>query len=359
MAKIRKISKHGNARYEVDLGRIAGKRRRRYEKTATGAQTRMRQMQSDLRALGNAWDNLESKRKHSILTTLQEIRDHGLTIEDVWQKYKETQLSSSTITLDAAVNEYLEIKSNSGWRERFASEMIRTLHRFAQGREKRSVASVGHGEIAKWIQSFEGSDSTRLTMQRRVGVFFAWAKRQAYIAANPMERIESIRIDQAEPEILSVAQCRRLIQACRELDKPMLPYFALSLFLGVRPEECMRIDKTAIDLERNQVTIAGEVAKTRNRRVITMNDPARRIFEKMKKSDDWKTNFRRRRTAIRKAAKIKHWPKDVLRHTAASHFYNIFGMDEATKQLGHSAAIMLRHYRQLVSKEETKEWLGI
>jgi len=73
---------------------------------------------------------------------------------------------------------------------------------------------------------------------------------------------------------------------------------------------------------------------------------------------DWKTNFRRRRTAIRKAAKIKHWPKDVLRHTAASHFYNIYGMDEATKQLGHSAAIMLRHYRQLVSKEETEDWLA-
>jgi hypothetical protein len=34
-------------------------------------------------------------------------------------------------------------------------------------------------------------------------------------------------------------------------------------------------------------------------------------------------------------------------------------MDEATKQLGHSAAIMLKHYRQMISKEETEEWINI
>ena len=73
----------------------------------------------------------------------------------------------------------------------------------------------------------------------------------------------------------------------------------------------------------------------------------------------WRTNFRRRRNAIRREAKIHEWPKDVLRHTAATHFYNLYGMNEATKALGHSSAIMLRHYRQIQSKEETQAWLRL
>ncbi|MDB4665510.1 tyrosine-type recombinase/integrase, partial [Verrucomicrobia bacterium] len=183
-------------------------------------------------------------------------------------------------------------------------------------------------------------------------------ERQALIAQDPTTKLETIRIDQADPQILSIAQCRRLIQSAKEIDPDMLSYFALSLFCGVRPDECARLTKKDVDLKRGQIVISGEVSKTRNRRIITLLPPAERILSKYT-FGKFSVNFTRRRTAIKKHAKIKKWPSDVLRHTAASHFYNIYGMDEATKQLGHSAAIMLKHYRQMISKEETEEWLNI
>jgi len=152
-----------------------------------------------------------------------------------------------------------------------------------------------------------------------------------------------------------------LIRTARETDPGFLPYFALALFQGTRPEECARLNAKDIDLEREQITVSGAAAKTRNRRIVPLLPPALSILSECPKPRwfDWQTNFRRRRYAIRKAAKLKKWPKDVLRHTAASHFYNIYGMDEATKALGHSAAIMLRHYRALQTKEETKAWLAL
>ena len=104
--------------------------------------------------------------------------------------------------------------------------------------------------------------------------------------------------------------------------------------------------------------MSGEAAKTRNRRIVTMTDPAHRMLTRSINSD-FRVNFRKRLTVIRKEAGIHKWPKDVLRHTAASHFHNLYTMDEATKQLGHSADVMLQHYRQLVSKEESEDWLGI
>ncbi|MFL2920969.1 MAG: tyrosine-type recombinase/integrase [Limisphaerales bacterium] len=151
------------------------------------------------------------------------------------------------------------------------------------------------------------------------------------------------------------------IKASRQIDEDFLPYLALSLFEGIRPEECNRIAIEDIDLKRKQVTVSSRAAKTRNRRIVPMLLPAFTILRNTPESRwlSWRTNFRRRRNAIRREAKIHEWPKDVLRHTAATHFYNLYGMNEATKALGHSSAIMLRHYRQIQSKEETQAWLRL
>ena len=166
-------------------------------------------------------------------------------------------------------------------------------------------------------------------MQGRASVFFSWAKRQGFINQNPLDRLEVVKLDQAEPEILNVSQCKRLIQASVEHDPMFLPYFALALFQGIRPEECSRLKAKDIDLEREQITVSGAAAKTRNRRIVPLLPPTLSILSECPKTRwfDWQTNFRRRRDALRRAAKLSKWPQDVLRDTAASHFYNIYGMD--------------------------------
>ena len=358
MAKIREVIQNGKTTFEVDLGRVAGKRRRLFKPTERLAERTLKEQERKRKMLGNHWDELDFKSRWTTLEILEEMRDHGVTIAEVWETYQKTHLSHGKSTIEDAIADFLDIKVQAGRRGRYTEEMGRTLARFAQGREKRQLGSVGSGEIRSWIASFQGSAATRLTMQRRIKVFFAWAERQALIGQDPAAKLENIRVDQKTPEILTVAECRRLIQSARAIDPDMLPYFALALFSGVRPDECARLTKKDIDLKRGQIVISGEVSKTRNQRIITLLPPAERIFKKYT-FGKFAVNFRRRRTAIKKHAKIKKWPNDVLRHTAASHFYNIYGMDEATKQLGHSAAIMLKHYRQMISKEETEEWMNI
>ncbi|MAO21969.1 MAG: hypothetical protein CMJ25_14580 [Phycisphaerae bacterium] len=358
MAKIREVLKGNKTTFEVDLGRVAGKRRRLFKPTERLAERTLKEQERKRKLLGNHWDELDFKSRWTTLEILEEMRDHGVTLTEVWETYQKTHLSHGKSIIEDAIDDFLDIKSEAGRRGRYMKEMSRALARFAQGREKRQLGSVGSGEIRSWIASFQGSAATRKTMQMRIKTFFAWAERQALIAKDPTTRLETIRIDQADPQILSVAECRRLIQSARAIDPDMLPYFALSLFSGVRPDECARLTKKDIDLERGQIVISGEASKTRNRRIITLLPPAERIFKKYT-FGKFAVNFRRRRTAIKKHAKIKKWPNDVLRHTAASHFYNIYGMDEATKQLGHSASIMLKHYRQMISKEETEDWMNI
>jgi len=360
MAKIRPIIKNGKPCFEIDFGIVAGKKRRRYEPSLRRARETLREFEDQRRHLGNQWAGLEPRTKWTILEVLAEIRSCGLTLKEVWDTYRSNYLGKSGLLLPEAIKEFLANKSKTGLRPKYEAEIKRTFRRFVDEIGQKPISHISHIEVQAWLEKFQ-SLATRKTMQGRVSVLFSWAKRQGYINQNPFERIETVRLDQADPEILTVKQCQNLIWTARETDPGLLPYFALALFQGIRPEECARLSEKDIDLEREQITVSGEAAKTRNRRVVPLLPPALSILSECPKSRwfDWQTNFRRRRDAIRKAAKLKKWPKDVLRHTAASHFYNIYGMDEATKALGHSAAIMLRHYRQMQTKEETETWLKI
>jgi hypothetical protein len=53
----------------------------------------------------------------------------------------------------------------------------------------------------------------------------------------------------------------------------------------------------------------------------------------------------------------KVWPKDILRHTCASHWLAIVpDAQRIALQLGNSPAILLRHYRSIVTKEDAERF---
>lgn len=360
MAKVKTVIHHGNKRHMVDLGLVAGKRKRKFYQKAGEAKKELHDLVAERKELGEAWRMMTARQKWPILEILREIEESGTTLLDVWESWKAINLKKGGggISIKDSIDQFLDLKKEAGRRPLYLREAGYGLRLFSKGREDRDLASVQLGEVQNWLNGLEKSQATKQTLQSRLNSLFSWAVRQGYVSVNPIAMMEKISVTKADPEILEVEQCRRLVYAASQHDKGIAKYLALSLFLGVRPEECQRLPKDAIDLERMTVTVSGDAAKTRNRRIITINEPAFRILEKTIK-EDYKVNFRKRLVAIRKEAKLRKWPKDVLRHTAASHMHNIYTIDEATKQLGHSADVMLRHYRQMVSKEETGEWLEI
>lgn len=359
MAKIRQVINHGNKRWEVDLGRVSGKRKRKFYDNAHQAKRELAELEKERERLGEAWRVMDAREKWPILEILRDIDQAGTSLKEVWESWKSIHIGGGAgITITAAIDQFLDLKADAGRRPLYLREAGYGLRLFAKGREERDLASVSLGEVQKWLNGLEKSQATKQTLQSRLNSLFSWAVRQGYVSVNPIGNMEKISVTKADPQILTVEQCRKLVNCAIQNDTGLAKYFALSLFLGIRPEECQRLTQEAIDLEKMTVTVSGDVAKTRNRRIIAINEPAYRILEKTIK-EDYKVNFRKRLVAVRREAKLKKWPKDVLRHTAASHMHNIYTIDEATKQLGHSADVMLRHYRQMVTKEETQDWLEI
>ncbi len=87
---------------------------------------------------------------------------------------------------------------------------------------------------------------------------------------NLAERIDRPSVEDKEPEILTIAQARSLLE--QSLQFGLLPYVALGLFAGLRSAELLRLSADAVKLDERVIVIGQAVAKKRSRRVVEMSD---------------------------------------------------------------------------------------
>ena len=346
----------GNRRIEVDYGIVEGKRRRSFHKTKAEAKGAIAVFKEDRAESSSYWAHLTPRERIDTAKTLREIKNAGATLQGVWDFYRERQAAKTGVTLSAAINECLEAKKAAKMSARYVGELTNYLRQFELDRGHLDVADISPSMLEKWFKGRKEKPATRQTGINRLSALFSFCKRRGYLTDNPLDRVERVRVPSVKPEILTVDDCKALVAAARK-DKGMLTYLGLALFCGIRPDEALRITRRDIDLERGLVFLDAEKSKVRNRRIIELTAPAKRCLEAGGAVPA--KNFKRRFNRLRRDAKVKTWPHDALRKTAASHFYNIHGIEKATEQLGHSAKVHLGVYRELVTKEQTAEWLAL
>src|SRR5262249_36945799 len=134
----------------------------------------------------------------------------------------------------------------------------------------------------------------------------------------------------------------------------------LTLFGGLRPEEADKISWAAVDKDRGIVRIDETIAKVRNRRHVHLKPVA---VSWLKLGGDLPLPKIARRRCLRKlrdALGWGDWKKDVLRHSAAS-FWLASDPDAAkvARELGNSEKVLLKHYHELVTDEQAKEFWAL
>jgi integrase len=238
------------------------------------------------------------------------------------------------------------------------------LSQFAQGREERSIASIRTADIEEWLADHASTPGYRQTWINRLSALFSFARRQEWVIQNPCDRVEKVVIDRKRPQILTVEQAKTCVIHVRDEMPHALGWLALALFCGLRPEEADKISWSDIDLEKGVVTVDAAASKVRWRRLVYCTPGAAKWLGKAKaKNATLPIPHQARRRVLRSLrAKLGFvtWPKDILRHTAASMLMATWedeGRVAAT--LGNSPSILHAHYRELVSKDEAKRFWGI
>lgn len=358
--KIRKDNAAGG--WVLDLGLVNGKRKRERFKTEKAAKARMKEARNDRANVGPYWLALGVHERQSIVDTLRKMDAAGVRISDLWEAYESNQIdTTSSVGLKQAITELIGAKKKANRRTKYTTSLRQTLERFMEGQELRPVNQITSSDIEEYLPTVGESPWTVATARQRLETLFSFCVSRRWCKSNPVDAIDSISIEHKGPTILSVAECKTLLKKCQETTPKLLPWLALGIFAGVRPEECDTVTWESIDLREKILVIDAASSKVRQRRIVPLSTNLIKWLRKAKKLEGAlpisPTTRRRHQRTLRDAMKWEQWPQDVLRHTAASMMMaRDRDASKVADALGNSPSILHRHYRELVKPKDAVEF---
>ncbi len=111
----RKITKHGNDRWEVDFGvDSTGRKRRKVVETEADADKEIADYHKEVKARGEWWARLTELERESMQTVCKQIKVAGLTLSRVWEDFKRWK----TENLQTAIEAMPYAKAVDNWQDR-------------------------------------------------------------------------------------------------------------------------------------------------------------------------------------------------------------------------------------------------
>ena len=265
-------------------------------------------------------------------------------------------------TLADAIADLLRAKEAARRRPAYIRSLRQYLALFSRGREQLLISSVSVSDLDTWFTSRREAPATQASNVGRLSALFEFGVRRGWLLQNPCRRLEHVTIDQKPPRILSPEEAARLMEVARASEPDALAWFAICLFAGIRPGEADRVNWE--NVSEGFITIDAAASKVRRRRMVQLMpaavawiDLARSVGSRLPLPHATRRRAVRR---VRDAIGLDAWPQDILRHTAASYWLaEVHDAGKVAHELGNSAGILLRHYREIVTREAATEFWAI
>lgn len=252
----------------------------------------------------------------------------------------------------------------------------------------RNFLAVGENAVGPW-KGKTLTASTRKNHKRLVSMFFNFCEQMDYINKHPVNKtIKTPEVNDRKIEILTNEEVVSIFEACQKVRPELsIPYFALAIFAGLRPQEIVHPrDKKCVNWEnflfredgkQSVVEVEGEVGKTTERRIVELPENCIKwIRPYIKESGpviplsycDWRCIFDTIRiyagfkSDIQEAKRFdpnikevndrntKAWPNDGCRHTALTFYYEKVHKNKwiAAEWAGNDPAVYRKHYNAKV-----------
>jgi integrase len=348
-----KVSRNGKDVWRVlvpkDL-QAAEKGKARYFKTREDANDFCAELRGKRGSPTLLFNLLSPAELTRLATYCQEVGVPG--IDRAMQLYRdEARANRTERDLDGAIADFITAKEQANRRHTYISVSRTILENFAMNRGTRNVSTITRAEIEQWLNGSNWQAWTRWTYRARLETFFDWCTARGYRGTNPAAAVEVPSIDDKPIVFLAVPEVKRLLTACRETDPSMLPYFCLSLFAGLRPDEAKAM--TWGNIVEDGIEVFATKKRSRRRRIVEWNDTLR-AWLKLGGMLPVR-NFKHRFNAVRDAAGIE-WVKDILRHTFCTYAYPLLGPAKTAMSAGHRESVLFQHYRGLVARAAAEEF---
>lgn len=273
------------------------------------------------------------------------------------------------------VADLIAIKESRGASARYLKDLHYRLDRFADSFAK-DIGNVTTAEIQEWLDGQKLSPQSYVNFQRVLRLLFKFAVARGHAIDNPVDGAEKVKVRSGEVEIFKPAEMARLLNAA---DPEFLPCMVLGAFAGLRTAEIQRLEWQDIDLAGRMITVGASKAKTASRRIVPISENladwlqpyAGRVGKLWTHMSEFPFHRQQRKTAAAtaveanpqnriKAQKPVKWKANALRHSYASYRFAQTGdAGRVAGELGNSATVVHRHYRELVKPADAEVWFNI
>ena len=216
------------------------------------------------------------------------------------------------------------------------------------------------------------TNQTKLNRLTKIKQFFNYCmeKPREWVKENPCDGI-TITAESKEVEILANSQVLALLEAAMKEKESvramMIPYLALGLFAGLRPEEAQKMRWECIeqlDEEKRiaQVKVPAEISKIGETRYAELSETGWSLIKPYMKQIGpigWSRRaFRRIRD--KSGFTSSAWPADCIRHTYASNWLAVNKeRSHLAEIMGNSPAIIRRHYKRAIPIKDAETYFEI
>lgn len=221
----------------------------------------------------------------------------------------------------------------------------------------KTLCALTRGVCRDWI---EGGATTAIRRHRHsvLSAFLNDCLRRDWLQNFPMTALRKPPAPVAENvAIFTAEEAERVMRAAEEFAPSMVPYFAIGLFAGLRPERelaCLR--EEYIDLEGRTLYVTRSTAKRVERDVpVSENLAAWLAAFPVRGAVGFNRKLRR---LVAERAGVA-WHSDIMRHTRAS-FRLALTRDpvRVADEMGHGTDVLRRHYanRRIAPADVERFW---
>jgi integrase len=226
------------------------------------------------------------------------------------------------------------------------------------------ISSITTADVQHWLDGLKAGPQTTKNFRQVLNRLFSFAESRGFIfkGGNPVEDTETISANGGDiVEIYSPDEVAALLKAA---SADFLPVVAIGAFAGLRAAEVERIEWSDVDLSSGFITVAADKAKTKSRRIVPISPNLSQWLapyaKRTGKVQKLTTAFlREARAACVKASGVA-WKQNALRHSYASYrLAQVQNAAQVALEMGNSADVIFKHYRELVRPADAVKWFSI
>ena len=345
-----------------------GKRKRSHFALKADAEERQAQVLAEFKKHGTNWIDLPILLRVQAVEARTILAGSGLTLPEA-ARLALGQQAKKSVPLEDAVAEFVHSRQYRG--QQYYRALGSILGAFVVAYPARTQQSISTGDVDLYLDGIAGRASIthRNYVRTILSMFFERGITLGSCTANPVKLTRKIKAVPAKIEILTPAECRKILEAC---DPRILAGVVLRLFCFIRGAEMHRLDWESVTLTgaEPQVLLSAKITKTATTRKVSIpacalswlpkkrpqgmvfpeSQALRQLWDKARLEAGFGPFVSYRGETPKK--KLKPWPNNALRHTGISYLLaTTQNLNLASYQAGNSASVIRQHYDGLATSK--------